>query len=116
MAIESQVYDALKALAGGQVYPDVAPAGTQPPYITYQAVGGQPINYLGGESPGKRNARMQVSVWAATRLAAVALAQQVEDAMRAAKPLQTEVLTGQLAVYDEETTYRGALQDYSVWS
>jgi hypothetical protein len=116
MTIESQVYEALKVLAGSQVYPDVAPEGTLPPYITYQAVGGQPINYLTGEKPGRRNARMQVSVWAATRLGAASLAQQVEDALRDAKALQTEVLTGQIATYDEDTKYRGVIQDYSVWS
>lgn len=115
MSIEAQVYAALQALAGGNVYPDVAPENTPPPYITYQAVGGQPINLLTGEKPGKRNARMQVNVWAASRPEAAALAQQVEDALRDTKALQTEVLTGQVATYDENTKLRGTRQDFSLW-
>lgn len=116
MTIEAQVYAALQGLANGQVYPDLAPEEATAPYIVYQSVGGQPINYLGGENPGKRNARMQISVWAATRLGAAMLAEQVEDAMRSATTLQTQVLTGQMATYDETTKLRGVIQDFSVWS
>lgn len=116
MTIEAQVYAVLKVLAGGRVFPDVAPEDTLTPYITYQAVGGEPVNFLSGEAPGKANARMQVNVWASTRIEASELGAQVEDVMRAAVNLQPEVLTGRVATYDETTTYRGTMQDFSLWS
>lgn len=114
MTIEEQVGPILQALVGGRAYPDVAPQGEQPPYITFQDVGGEPLNYLTGESPGKTNARMQISVWARTRVEASKIGAQVEDALRAASALQPEVLTGRLAAYDEATTYRGTMQDFSL--
>jgi hypothetical protein len=115
MTIEELVIAVLQALAGGRIFPDFAPEGTPTPYIVYQAVGGEPLNFLGGDNPGKTNARMQISVWAQTRLEASKLGQQVEDAMRAAANLQPEVLTGRVATYDETTRYRGTMQDFSLW-
>jgi hypothetical protein len=115
MTIEAEVYAALQGLAGGRVFPDVAPENTAVPYITYQAVGGEPVNFLSGEAPGKTNARMQINVWAKTRIEASELGAQVEDAIRAATHLQPEVLTGRVATYDETTQYRGTMQDVSLW-
>jgi hypothetical protein len=114
MTIEAEVCAVLQHLAGGQIFPDVAPEGTPVPYITYQAVGGEPINFISGDKPGKTNTRMQVNVWAATRLEASALAELVEDALRSAADLQPEVLTGRVATYDETTKYRGTMQDFSL--
>lgn len=116
MTIEAQVYAVLKGLAEGRVFPDLAPEGVLTPYITYQAVGGEPINFLGGDNPGKTNTRMQINVWDKTRLGASALAEQVEDTMRQASHLQPEVVTGRIATYDETTQYRGTMQDFSLWS
>jgi hypothetical protein len=116
MTAEEQVYAVLKDLFSGRFFPDVAPSGTEVPYGTYQAVGGEPMNFLSGDRPGKTNTRMQVNVWAATRVEASALGAQAEDALRAAAALQTEVLTGRIATYDETTQYRGTMQDFSLWS
>lgn len=115
MSIESLVIDVLGGLAGGEVYPDFAPEGTPRPYIVYQVVGGEAINYVEGTPPGKRNARLQVAVWSDTRLEASALANQVENAMRAAGPLQVTVLGAAVSTWDEEAKARGARQDFSVW-
>jgi hypothetical protein len=115
MTIEAAVFAALQSLAGGRVFPDVAPENTPVPYITYQAVGGEPVNFLSGGNPGKTNTRMQMNVWAKTRLEASALGAQVEDVMRAAVDLQPDVLTGRVATYDETTLYRGTMQDFSLW-
>lgn len=116
MTVEEQVYAVLKDLFGGRFFPDVAPGGTQTPYGTYQAVGGEPINFVSGDKPSKTNTRMQVNVWAGTRIEASELGAQVEDVLRNATSLQTEVLSGRVATYDETTQYRGTMQDFSVWS
>lgn len=116
MTIEARVSALLEELAPGAVFPDVAPEKTPVPYITYQAVGGDPLNFLGGDVPGKTNTRMQVNVWAKTRLEASALGALVEGAMRAAVDLQPEVLTGRVATYDETTKYRGTMQDFNLFA
>lgn len=115
MTIEAEVFTTLQQLAGGRVFPDVAPEGTEVPYITFQAVGGEPLNFLSGDRPDKANSRVQVNVWAATRLEASEIGAQVEDLMREASRLQPEVLTGRAATYDETTKYRGTMQDFSLW-
>lgn len=114
MTIEAVINAALDVLAPGRIFPDFAPAGTERPFITYQAVGGQPVNYTTGDIPDKENTRVQVNVWADTRIAASSLGKQVEDALRGAD-LQTEVLTGRIATFDDATGYRGTLQDFSFW-
>lgn len=114
MTIEELVWQALGDLAGGRIFPDFAPADTPLPFITYQAVGGKPINFLGGEKPGLTNSRVQVNVWSKSRLEASALGAAVEDAIREAAALQPEVLTGRVATFDEQTQYRGTMQDFSL--
>lgn len=115
MIAETLIYEAVKHLAGGRVFPDFADAGTELPFIVYQAVGGDPENYLTGEQPDKQRVRMQVSVWVSeSRIEASELGQQVEAAIRAAINLQPEVATGRVATYDEETKRRGTRQDFYI--
>lgn len=117
MTPEALIYDALKHLADGRVLPDFAPEGTTLPFIVYQAVGGEPVNYLTGEQPDKQKVRMQVSVWAGeSRIEASELGAQVEAAVRAATHLQSEVATGRLATYDEDTKCRGTRQDFYIFA
>lgn len=113
--IELHLFNALTGLVAGRIYADVAPADTQMPFITYQAVGGQPINYTTGETPDKENTRVQVNVWANSRLEATTIGKQVEDALRGAIELQAEVATGRAATYDETVGARGTVQDFSFW-
>jgi hypothetical protein len=115
MTIEEMIYAVLRGLAGGRVFPDVAPENTATPYITYQAVGGEVMNFLSGDRPDKALTRMQINVWSETRIEASALGAQVEDAVRAAVNLQPQVLTGRVATYDETTQYRGTMQDFNLF-
>ena len=113
MTPEALIYEALKHLVGARVLPDFAPDGTEQPFIVYQVVGGEPINYLTGEQPDKQKVRMQISVWAGEdRIEASVLGHQVEEAIRAAAHLQPEVASGRIATYDEETNARGTRQDF----
>ena len=115
MTPEDHIDAVLQHLAGGRVFPDVAPLNTERPFITYQAVGGAPENYLSGDRPGKQQVRMQVNVWAERRAEASELGMLVEDAMRSATDLLVEVITGRTATYDEETDLRGVMQDFSMY-
>jgi hypothetical protein len=115
MSVHVEVREALRGLAGDRIFPLLADEGTQVPYIVFQVVGGGPEEFLSGDKPAKRQRRVQVNVWAATTLEASALAEQAEDALRAATTLQTEVLTGAVDTYDEITKYRGTMQDFSLF-
>jgi hypothetical protein len=118
MTIETQIFTALKSLVANRVYRDVAPETvTDLPRITFQAIGGEAINFLDTATiPSKRQCRVQVNVWAARRDDANSLARQVEDALRAYTALQTHVLSGFVAVYDEDTKLFGTMQDFQVWA
>lgn len=113
MSLESQIVAALTGLVANRVYPDIAADGATLPYITYQQVGGDAINFVEGSIPGTRNARVQVNVWAASRAAASTLGDLVEDALRLA-PLQTTVLGARVATF-ETKDLRGFRQDFDFW-
>ncbi|WP_155871300.1 tail completion protein gp17 [Achromobacter xylosoxidans] len=63
--IEPLVKARIRNLAGGRVFPGVAPAGTKPPYVTYTRVSGSRDWTLAGPS-GALVAAVQVNAWAAT--------------------------------------------------
>lgn len=115
MSLESAIFDALKGLVSNRVYPDVAPENTTRPYITYQQVGGQAVNFLDTTVPSKKNARIQINTWADTRQGAAVLSRQVEDTLRGVAALQTQALGAPVSIYEMETKLRGTRQDFSVW-
>jgi len=115
MTPEEHVHTTLIHLAGGRIFPDVAELGTAKPYITYQAVGGEPMNFLSGDRPDKQRVRIQVNVWSERRIEASEIGMLVEDALRSATALQVEVASGRVATYDEETNLRGSMQDFMLF-
>lgn len=117
MSTESLLFTALKGLVSNRVYPDVGPDAVVAPYITWQQVGGTPVNFLDTATlPSKSNGRYQINTWAATRAEAGALAKQVENAVRATTSLQPTVLSQPVATTDEVTGRKGYRQDFSLWN
>lgn len=115
MSLEALIFDALKGIVDNRVYPDVAPEKVGRPYIVYQEVGGVAVNYTEAAVPDKQNARVQISVWAETKLTASDIGKQAEDALRLFLSLQTRVLTARRSRYDTETKLRGCMQDFDFW-
>jgi hypothetical protein len=115
MSLETSLYAVLYSVCP-RVFPDVAPATTATPYITWQQIGGTSFNFYDGTLPSKRNARIQVNVWDKTRAASNAMILQVEQALCAAPALQCRVESAHLATIDDDTDLRGAMQDFSVWA
>lgn len=113
--MEALIYQSLQGLVEGRVFPDVAPGGTARPYLTYQAVGGSAINYTEGTAPGYRNARVQINVWADTRMQSSSIGNAVENTMRGVSGLQTTVLGAATSIYEPDTGLYGQMQDFSVW-
>ena len=114
MSIESTIYAALKTLVGGRVYRDIRKKDEGLPYITFQQVGGTPLNYLDRTKPSKKNARMQINCWHNRRDDVMALARQVEDALLAVT-VKPQVLGAAIADYEEDTGLYGSIQDFSFW-
>lgn len=114
MATEVDFVAALGALLGDRVYPDIAPHGVAKPYATYQQVGGQSVTFLEGGIGSKRNARIQVNVWATTRQSANALMNQIETTLTVS-PFYATPQGSLIAVFDDIGELRGAQQDFSLW-
>lgn len=115
MSVEAIIFDSLRALVNDRVFPDVAPENTPRPYITYQQVGGESVNFVDATVPTKKNGRWQISLWCDTRLEAADLSRVIEDTLRVVPALQATVLGAPIARYDEETKLRGTMQDFSFW-
>lgn len=116
MTTEATLFNTLKTLVSSRVYPDIAPAGTVVPYITYQQVGGEALAFVENTLPSSKNGRYQVNVWASTRAAAAALALQVEAALVQASAFQARAVGAPAATHDTELGLYGTLQDFSIWS
>ena len=115
MSVESDLYDTLKGLVGNRVFPDFAPFTTARPFITYQQIGGGVIRPLGGEVPHKKNARMQINIWADNRASASSISAQVEDALRVASVFVAKPESALNSMYEEDLKIYGAAQDFSIW-
>lgn len=99
-----------------RVFPDVAPSGTTLPYVTWQGIGGESINTLSNEPADKRNTLMQVNVWSSTRLQALQMAREIEDAMRASAAFVASPLGEPLSTYEPDVPVYGTLQRFSIWA
>ena len=110
---EAIVYGAVKALVDGRCYPDVAPATTPRPYVTYQAVGGQSTNYM-SDTDNLQNARMQVNVWADSRTTALAVMQSIIAAL-CGDPINATSIGAPVSAYEVDTKLYGSRLDFSIW-
>ena len=115
MSLESDLYTVLAAVCP-RTYPDVAPTTTVRPYVTYQQIGGAAVNMLDRWVPNKRNARVQVNVWADTRASAVTTMQAIEDAIRMSVLFQGEPESAPLSDYDHDMLVYGSAQDFTIWA
>jgi len=116
MTVEADIYNSVKSLVGNRVYPDVAPAGAQLPYITYQQVGGDAVSFLERAMPSKKHGEFQINVWCATRLEAASLILQIEAAIALSTAFQAEAKMAPIAGYSEEANVYGYFQHFSIWS
>lgn len=115
MSVEVTLYNTLKPLVDSRVYPDIAPELVKRPYITFQQVGGQSVNFLNSGIPDVRNSRFQLNVWADSRADAAKVARQLDETLRQVSELQTVVLSEPVATYELETKLYGTRQDFSFW-
>lgn len=110
--VELLVYTALQTVTGASVFPDIAPGGTASPWITYNVVGGSDSAYLDGY-PSARNAIVQIDVWAASRMQAATLMEQVRGAL--INPTVKGVPQGSpVGTFEADTKLYGSRLDFSL--
>lgn len=116
MTVEADIYTALTGLVGGRVFPDVAPLNTTQPYITYQQIGGKPINYVENTAPTLQHGFFQFNVWAASRAEAASLTKQLTDTLRASSAFTASPESEPIAQHEPDLGLYGTIQDFSLWS
>ena len=115
MSLESDLNTLLKTKCP-RVFPDVAPSGTTLPYVTWQGIGGESLSFLDNTAGDKRNTLMQVNVWSSTRLQALQMIREIEDAMRASSAFVATPLGEPLSTYEPDVPVYGTLQRFSIWA
>ena len=115
MSLESQLFTVLQAVCP-RTYPDFAPTTTVRPYVTYQQIGGEAVNFMDRLVPNKRNARMQINVWADTRASATTTIQAIEDAIRMSTVFQGEAESAPMTSFDADFPVYSAAQDFLIWA
>lgn len=115
MSVEAQLFGVLKALCP-RTFPDFAPVSTQRPYVTWQQVGGQPLRYLDNTAAEVRHSEIQVNVWADTRMSAVTLARQIEDALCDSTVFQATPNSESVSDFDADIPVYSCRQDFEIYA
>jgi hypothetical protein len=116
MMVEEILFGLLKPLVASRVFPDTAPFGVARPFIIYQQVGGKVAYFLDNTPADKRNATMQITIWADTRKKASALASQVEETLTLAQEIVASPYGAPHADYEPTMRWYSSMQDFSIWS
>jgi hypothetical protein len=112
--LEDGLFSALGPLVDGRVSPDVTDDNPVYPLIVYQQVGGQAVDYLSQMQADQDNARVQVWVWAETRLEASELSRQVRNALLSSD-LRVKTLGAPVSDTNGVLKLYGARSDFSIW-
>jgi hypothetical protein len=115
MSFESDFRDTIKSLVSDRVYPYPAPQGSPLPYVVFEQVGGEALGFVNPELVPMKHARMQVRVWAASRIVAAPLARSIEDELVLATAFQCEAVGAPSAEFDDELNRHGTIQDFYCW-
>lgn len=111
--IQQDLFAALAGVAGGRVFPNVAPNNVQKPYVVYARVSSAPENTLADGAPIE-NTRLQVDCFDTTYAASVALAETVKAAMKSSAI--THVLLFEQDQFEPEALLHRVILDFSVWN
>ncbi len=115
MSMEIDLSTILRAVCP-RTYPDVAPAETVTPYITWQGIGGETLYYVDNTPADKRNPFLQISVWSKTRLEALQVIRQVEAALTSAAAFTATPEGEPMSTYENDTKLYGSIQRFDIWA
>lgn len=114
MSLESDVFAALNGAtaAADRVFPSVLKQGVTLPALTYQRID-TPRSHTHGERGGLARPRVQVTCWAETHAAALALAAEVLAVMATFPKALSDT---ELDDYEPETGRHRRIVDFLIWS
>jgi len=110
--IQQDVVAALSGVAGGRVFPNVAPNNVSKPYVVYARVSSAPENTLADGAPID-NTRLQVDCFETTYAAAIALAEAVKAAIKSSAI--AHVLLLEQDQFEPEAMLHRVILDFSIW-
>ena len=114
MSLEADLIPLLQAICP-RTFPDLAPSGAATPYLTYQHIGGESLRYADNTAMDKRHPLIQINAWSKTRLEALTMIRQVEDALCASASLQTTPQGESLSTYEADTQLYGSIQRFEIF-
>ena len=115
MSMESDLVTLLKTICV-RTFPDVAPAATAMPYVTWQGIGGESMRFVENSAADRRNTVMQINVWSATRMQSLAMIRQIEDALCASSAFAATPQGEPLSTYEPDTASYGCIQRFEIWA
>ena len=110
--IQQDLFTALSGVAGGRVFPNIAPGNVQKPYVVYARVSSAPENTL-ADGASVENTRLQVDCFDTTYAAAVALAEVVKAAMKSSAI--THLVLLEQDQFEPEANAHRVILDFSIW-
>lgn len=114
MSYEATLRTLLADLVDGRVYPDVPPDKATFPLVTYQQVGGVSLWFSERAMPDHKNARVQINVWADTRVQANQIARAIEGRICVGM-LSSVPFSGIFPLYVNGIKKYGTRQDFGFW-
>lgn len=112
MTIQQDLVVALAGVAGGRVYPQIAPDNPTAPFVVYSRVAGTPSNTL-NDGRSIINSRFQIDCYERTYSGVQSLRSAVMGALDA-WALRPVLLT-ETDVFDDDVKLHRALIEISVW-
>ena len=110
--IQEQLFTALSGVAGGRVFPNLAPNDVQTPYLVYLRVASVPENTLADGIPIE-STRVQIDCFDTTYAAVITLAESVKAALRASS--LTQVLLMEQDQFEFDALLHRVILDFSIW-
>ena len=110
--MQAQLFTAISGVAGGRVFPNLAPNDVQTPYLVYLRVASVPENTLADGVPID-NTRVQIDCFDTTYAAALTLAESVKAALRASNI--TFVLLMEQDQFEFDALLHRVILDFSIW-
>jgi hypothetical protein len=115
MTLEEKLVALLQAICP-RTFPDFAPTDTARPYVTWQQIGGDAIDFFDNALPSKENALVQVNVWSDRRAEAKGLIKQIENALITSTAFDARPTAAAASDADSDMQRYCSRQDFSVWA
>lgn len=115
MTLEEKLVVLLKAICP-RTFPDFAPTETARPYVTWQQIGGDVVEFIDNAAPSQENALIQINVWSDRRAEAKDLIKQIEVSLIEAVVFQARPSGAAASDADPDMARYCSRQDFSIWA